>query len=75
MTLYDQVVTLADRLSLVEKARLMEYLSAGLKHDLEVESFRQMPWHEFVEKTAGILADNPIERPPQPPFEEREALE
>lgn len=75
MTLYDQAVILADRLSLVEKARLMEHLSAGLKHDLEVETFRRMSWHEFIEQTAGILADDPIERPPQLPFEEREPLE
>ncbi|MBN1285343.1 MAG: type II toxin-antitoxin system VapC family toxin [Anaerolineae bacterium] len=28
-----------------------------------------MPWAEFVERTAGILVDDPIERPPQPPAE------
>jgi hypothetical protein len=75
MTLYDQVVTLTERLSLVDKARLLEYLSTGLKHDLEVEAFRRMPWHEFIERTAGSLADDPIGRPPQPPLEDREPLE
>jgi len=43
VALYDQVVTLTDQLTLVEKARLLEHLSAGLKHDLEVEAFRRMP--------------------------------
>lgn len=75
MNRYDEVVALADQLSLVEKVRLLEHLSAAMRHDLEIEAFRRMPWHEFIERTAGILADNPIERPAQPPLDEREALE
>ncbi|MBI5957279.1 MAG: hypothetical protein HY866_00995 [Chloroflexi bacterium] len=75
MELYQQVITLAGKLSLVEKARLIEYLSSALTHELELESFHAMPWHEFIERTAGILADDPIERPPQLPLEEREPLE
>ncbi len=75
MNLYEETLTLADRLSLVEKARLIEHLSAAMQHDLERETFRRMPWHEFIERTAGSLADNPIERPPQLPLEEREPLE
>ncbi len=75
MTDYDQVIVLAERLSLVERARLLEYLSTGLKQDLEQEAFQRMPWHEFIERTAGSLADDPIERPPQPPLEDREPLE
>ena len=75
MALYDQVVTLTDRLTLVEKARLLEHLSARLKRDLEGEASHNMPWEEFVDRTAGILADDPIERPPQLPLEDREPLE
>jgi len=75
MDFYDEVVTLADRLSLAEKARLMEHLSSTLRHDLESLDFQRMSWHEFIEHTAGILADDPIERPPQLPLEEREPLE
>ncbi|HEX3053198.1 MAG TPA: hypothetical protein VHP83_21245 [Aggregatilineaceae bacterium] len=75
MALYDQVVTLTDQLSLVEKVRLLEHLSTGLKHDLEVEAFRRMPWHEFIERTAGILADDPISRGEQDRYEKREPLE
>lgn len=75
MTVYNDVVSLADKLTLFEKARLLEHLSMVLKRDLEVEAFRRMPWHEFIERTAGILADDPIERPPQLPYEEREPLE
>jgi hypothetical protein len=40
-----------------------------------IDAYRRMPWHEFVERTAGILADDPIERPAQPPLEAREPLE
>ncbi len=75
MDSYDEIVSKADQLSLADKARLLEHLSIALRHDLEVEAFRRMPWHEFVERTAGILSDDPIERPPQLPLEEREALE
>ena len=75
MTLYDDVVTKVDKLSVNEKVRLIEHLGSTLQHDLEVESYRRMPWHEFLKRTYGILADDPIERPPQLPLEEREPLE
>lgn len=75
MDAYDEILNRADQLSLADKARLLEHLSTALRHDLEVEAFRRMPWQEFIERTAGILADDPIERPPQLPLEEREALE
>jgi hypothetical protein len=72
---YEEIVKQADQLTLTEKARLIEHLSAAVRHDLEVEAFRRMPWQEFIDRTAGSLADDPIERPPQLPLEEREPLE
>ena len=75
MTQYKQVVTLAEQLTLAEKARLMEYLSASLKHDLEIEAFKKMPWDQFIDLTYGSLADDPIERGPQPPFDIRDEIE
>jgi len=75
MDAYDEIVSKADQLSLAEKARLLEHLSGILRHDLEVEAYRRMPWHEFIERTAGSLSDDPIERPPQLLLEERDALE
>lgn len=75
MDAYDEIVSKADRLSVAEKVRLLEHLSTVLRHDLEVEAFQRMPWQEFIERTAGILADDPIVRPPQLPLEERETLE
>jgi hypothetical protein len=75
MTTYEEVILVAGQLSMAEKIRLIEYLSITLRHDLEVEVYKQLPWHEFIERTAGSLADSPIERPPQLPTEEREPLE
>ncbi|PJF26876.1 MAG: hypothetical protein CUN53_06190 [Phototrophicales bacterium] len=75
MTIYEQVSQMAAQLSLAEKLRLIEMLSASLRRELEVEAFQRMPWHEFVERTAGLLGDDPIERPPQLQLEEREPLE
>jgi hypothetical protein len=75
MTTYTDVMLVAGQLSMAEKIRLIEYLSATLRHDLEVEIYKQMSWHDFIEHTAGSLADSPIERPPQLPYEEREPLE
>ncbi len=43
MNLYDDVVTLVDKLSVAEKAQLIEHLGSALRHDLEVEAFRRMP--------------------------------
>jgi hypothetical protein len=68
MTVYEEAVQLANRLSLVEKVRLLEHLSAALKHDLEIEAYRHIPWEQFLDLTYGSLADDPIERdqPPRP---------
>jgi len=75
MVNYQEVITLAEQLPLVERVRLIEDVSASLTRDLEIEAFRRMPWHEFIERTAGILADDPIERPAQLPLESREPIE
>jgi hypothetical protein len=72
-TTYQDVVKVADQLPLADKARLIEHLSAGLRHDLEkVES---EDWETFVNRMYGALADDPIERPPQLPLEERDPIE
>jgi hypothetical protein len=75
MTHYEELTQLAKRLTLAEKASLMEYLSASLKHDLEVEAFKQMPWQQFIDLTYGSLADDPIERAEQPSMEIRDEIE
>ena len=72
---FEQLAAQVEQLSIQDKLRLMERLSVTLRRELEVEAFQRMPWPEFIDRTAGILADDPIERPPQLPMEEREPLE
>lgn len=70
MTLYDQAVELIKRMTLAEKARLAAYLSATLKQAVEAEGLNQIPWEQFIERTYGSLADDPIERD-QPTYSDR----
>ena len=62
-------------MTLAEKARLLEYLSATLQRDIETEAYKNMPWEQFIDLTYGSLADDPIERGEQPPFDAREEIE
>lgn len=62
MSIFDQVIQLTSHMTLAEKARLLEYLSTELRHDLETEAFKHMPWEQFITLTYGSLADDPIER-------------
>ena len=66
-TLFEQV----QKLTPTERLRMMELLAATL----QVDFTRQTDWHAALRATYGILADDPIERPPQLPLEEREPLE
>lgn len=68
MTVYEQAVRLINRMTLEEKVRLLEHLSVAIKHDIEIEAYRHMPWDQFLDLTYGSLADDPIERdqPGQP---------
>ena len=75
MIAYQTVVELADQLPAAEKARLIEHLSVALRHTLEADSSPRSAWHDSLRATYGILADTPIERPPQPPLEDREPIE
>jgi hypothetical protein len=67
MTVYEEAVQLTNRMSVVEKVRLLEHISTTLKHDLEVEAYKHIPWDQFLDLTYGSLADDPIERN-QPPY-------
>ncbi len=69
-------------MTLADKARLLEYLSAAPRYDLdevhpqqEAKSARRRSWLATVERTAGTLADDPIERPPQGDDEQRDPTE
>jgi hypothetical protein len=75
MTHYEQMLMLAEHLTIAEKAQLLEYLSTSLKHDLETEAYKRMPWEQFVNLTYGSLADDPLERLPQPEADIRDEIE
>lgn len=62
MTIYEEAIQLTNRLTLPEKILLLEHLSVSLKQDMTTESYRHIPWEQFLELTYGSLADDPIER-------------
>lgn len=59
---YEQVALLAEQLSLAEKVRLLERLSSAVKHDLELEAYKHIPWEQFLNLTYGSLENDPVER-------------
>jgi hypothetical protein len=65
--LFEQV----QKLSPTQRLRMMELLAATLQGDL----VQPNDWHVALRATYGILADDPIERPPQLPLEDREPME
>ena len=75
MTYFEHIVTLTRQLTLAEKARLLERLSAELTLALETEAYKQIPWAQFITLTYGSLADDPLERPPQPTLDIRDEIE
>ncbi len=62
-----------EELPTAEKWQLVRYVLHSLEAEQTVQ--KKSDWHEAVRATYGILADDPIERPPQLPLEEREPLE
>ena len=39
------------------------------------EDIKRLEWHDFIDRTYGCLANNPIIRYPQGEYEEREPIE
>lgn len=74
MTIYDDAAALAEKLSSADKVRLIERLRLLLRRDLVTDDWMRLPWADFVQQTAGSLASDPIERPPQLPYEDREPI-
>ena len=58
-----EVVRAMHRLTLEEKAQLLEYLSRALQYGIRLEKYKDLSWEEFVDMTYGSLADDPIELP------------
>ena len=67
----EQLLAEIDQLPHSDKWRLVNHLLQSLEHDQR----QPTDWKTALKATQGILADDPIERPPQLPLEDREPLE
>jgi hypothetical protein len=56
----------AERLTVEEKWRLMNHVLRSLE---QAQAQPKADWHQALRETYGILADDPIERPPQLPLD------
>jgi len=72
MTLQN-LLTEVERLPKGDKWRLVRHLLDELEDDKKHTP--PEAWASFVERMYGALADDPIERPPQLPLEDREPIE
>ncbi len=79
----EHILAQAQELSSRDQVRLMERLFALLERNLDVsgsadsqeaKAKRMQEWHDTVERTYGALADDPIERPPQGEYEQRDEI-
>lgn len=57
-----EVVQAMHKLTLEEKAQLLEYLSRALQYGIRRESFKDTSWEEFIERSFGSLPDFTLER-------------
>jgi hypothetical protein len=62
MQAYEEALEITARLSLGEKALLLEHLSGQVKQALTTEAYKHMPWEQFLALTYGSLANDPLER-------------
>ena len=73
---FEQLTHLADMLTARDKARLIKHLAAELEREALAQTLDVPGWPPgFFERTAGSLADDPIERPPQGDYEMRDEIE
>jgi hypothetical protein len=76
----EQVLAQAQALSSLDKVRLVERLFVSIERAIEAlettepDSIRIRAWQATVERTAGALASDPIERPPQGEYEQRDDI-
>ena len=58
-----EVVQAMHKLTLQEKAQLLQYLSRALQYGIRQEANKDISWEQFLDRTYGSLADDPIELP------------
>ena len=56
------VVQAMHKLTLEEKAQLLEYLSRALQYGIRQETFKDISWEEFLDRSFGSLPDFTLER-------------
>jgi hypothetical protein len=56
------VVQAMHKLTLEEKAQLLEYLSRALQYGIRREAFQDESWEEFIDRSFGSLPDFTLER-------------
>jgi len=71
-TEFENILAQAEQLSPQDRLRLVERLAATLQADIKPA---KQDWHAALRTAYGILKDDPIERPPQLPLEERDPIE
>lgn len=75
-TQFAALVAQVQQLSPLERLRLLQVVASSLQDDLTPQaSLSDAEWHAALLATYGILADDPIERPPQLPLEVRDEIE
>ncbi len=62
------------KLTLQEKAQLLEYLSRSIQHGVRQVAYEDMSWEEFIDMTYGSLAHDPIDLPERFKAREREKM-
>jgi hypothetical protein len=67
----EAVLEQAQHLSPQDQLRLVERLAATLQTEITAP---QVDWHQALRDTYGIIKDDPLERPPQLPLEERDPI-
>ena len=65
----ETVISQAHQLSPSDKLRLMAWLTQSLQ--AVVAQTSDEDWHQFIQRTYGSLADDPIQRWPEGDFEDR----
>ena len=51
------IVRAMHKLTLEEKAQILEYLSRALQHDIRQQEYKDMSWDEYIDNTFGSLPD------------------
>lgn len=69
-----ELLDVVEQLPSTEKWQLVRHVLQSLEHE-QTAPASGASWHDRLLALYGVLADVPLERPPQLPLEEREPIE